>query len=60
MKLQKAREGFSFENRALIGYIDDAMTEAYGLPEDNPLWTRENLRTLEQLIIDKIKSKMTK
>ena len=58
-RLQKSNKGFSFDqNASLTSYIDAAMKEIYGDPEDNELWTRENLRDLEQSIIDHIKSKM--
>lgn len=58
-RLQKSNKGFSFDQRAsLTSYIDAAMTEAHGDPEDNVLWTRENLRNLEKSIIEDIKSKL--
>ncbi len=58
-RLQKSREGFSFDKQAsLTSYIDAAMTEAHGDPEENVLWTRENLRALQKSIIDHIKMKL--
>ena len=58
-RLQKSREGFSFDKKAsLTSFIDAAMTEIYGDPEENALWTRRNLRDLEKSIIDTIKKKM--
>ena len=59
-RLQKAREGFSFKQGSLTSYIDDAMKEEYGAHENNVLWTRENLRKLKDLIVNKIKSKLNK
>lgn len=59
-RLQKPNKGFSFNKHAsLTSYIDAAMTEIYGDPEDNVLWTRRNLRDLEKSITDSIKEKMT-
>ena len=55
-RLQKSNKGFSFDQKASL--TSTAMTEIHGDPEDNELWTRENLRDLEQSIIDHIKSKM--
>ena len=59
-RLQKPNRGFSFKLGSLTSYIDDAMTEAYGPPENNISWTRENLRKLKDSIVDKIKSKLNK
>ena len=59
-RLQKPNRGFSFKLGSLTSYIDDAMTEAYGPPENNISWTRENLRKLKEKIINEIKSKLTK
>ena len=59
-RLQKPNKGFSFKLGSLTSYIDDAMTEAYGSHENNPLWTRENLRKLKDSIVNQIKSKLNK
>ena len=57
-RLQKPKKGFSFDQGvSLTSYLDAAMKEAHGDPQDNVLWTRENLRHLEKRIIDQIKSK---
>ena len=59
-RLKKSNKGFSFDQKAsLISYIDAAMTKVHGDPDNNVLWTRENLRNLEKEIIDQIKSQMT-
>ena len=58
-RLQKSNKGFSFDQKAsLASYIDAAMTEIHGDPQGNELWTRENLRDLEEVIIDRIKKKL--
>ena len=57
--LKKPNKGFIFDQKAsLTSYIDAAMTEIHGDPEENELWTRENLRNLKQSIIDRIKNKL--
>ena len=59
-KLTKTRDGFSFDKScSLISYIDTAMREECGPPEDN-VWTREKLRALKDRIISNIKKKMDK
>ena len=60
-RLTKTKLGFSFDqSTALISYIDVAMKEECGPPENNVLWTREKLRDLKDRIISDIKSKMKK
>ena len=60
-RLTKTKLGFSFDrSTALITYIDAAMEEEFGPPENNVLWTREHLRDLKERIISDIKSKMKK
>ena len=57
-KLTKARDGFSFDKScSLISYIDTAMREKYGPPEDN-MWTRQKLRDLKDRIIREIEAKL--
>ena len=57
-KLTKTREGFSFDKSCnLISYIDRAMREEHGPPEDN-VWTRQKLRDLKDRIIRDIKEKL--
>ena len=47
--LKKPNKGFIFDQKAsLTSYIDAAMTEIHGDPEENELWTRENLRDLKR------------
>ena len=58
-RLTKTKLGFSFDPcTALISYIDSAMREECGPPENNVLWTRERLRALKDSIISKIKGKL--
>ena len=60
-RLTKAKHGFSFNTRiSLIGYIDTAMYDEHGDPEDNPLWTREKLREMKDIIISDIEKKLNK
>ena len=59
-RLKKPNKGFSFDKQAsLASYLDAAMTKVHGDPDNNVLWTRENLSNLEKEIIDQIKSQMT-
>lgn len=58
-RLTKTRLGFSFnQSCALISYIDTAMREEYGPPENNVFWTRERLRALKDKIISEIGKKL--
>ena len=58
-RLQLSNKGFSFDQKAsLTSFIDAAMTEVHGDPEENELWTMENLRDTKQSILDRIKSKL--
>ena len=58
-RLTKPRLGFSFDkSSSLVSYIDAAMEEEFGPPENNILWTRENLRSLKDRIVSNIKKKM--
>ena len=63
-RLTKGQHGFSFNKRAsVISYVDRAMREEFGdsvILGDNLLWTRENLRTLKDQIVNDIQSKITK
>ena len=57
-RLTKPKLGFSFnQSTSLISYIDAAMREECGPPENNVLWTREKLRDLKDRIISDIKKK---
>ena len=57
-KLTKTRDGFSFDKSCnLISYIDSAMREEHGAPEDN-VWTRQKLRDLKDRIIREIEAKL--
>ena len=57
-KLTKTRDGFSFDKScSLISYIDTAMREECGPPEDN-VWTRQKLRDLKDRIIREIEAKL--
>ena len=58
-RLTKTKLGFSFDqSTALISYIDAAMREEFGPPENNVLWTREKLRDLKDRIISQIEKKI--
>ena len=58
-RLTKTIHGFTFDKScALISYIDRAMREAYGAPENNVLWTRQKLRDLKERIIREIETKL--
>ena len=57
-RLTKPINGFSFDKScALISYIDRAMREVYGPPEDI-VWTRQMLRDLKDRIIREIEAKL--
>ena len=57
-RLTKTVNGFSFDKScALISYIDRAMREVYGPPEDI-VWTRQMLRDLKDRIIREIEAKL--
>ena len=58
-RLTKSKQGFSFDRSIpIIGYIDAAMKDKFGDPEDNPLWTWKNLRDIKERIISDIERKL--
>ena len=60
-RLTKTQHGFSFAKKtSIISYVDRAMREKFGPPEDNHQWTRENLRSLKDHIINEIQSQIPK
>ena len=58
-RLTKPIKGFSFDRSIpVIGYIDAAMRDKFGDPEENPLWTLKNLSDIKERIISDIERKI--